>query len=1449
MLRISFGTVRYNVTEYIILTVFDIHSPCYLSVGSIYTVCKDNLAVLAVGAFRDTEFIYFFIAVVGVNGVILCGSWGFHARPWCIFTVNITVEVSIYSGVRAAECIACICKEYIIAVSAWWNIAFNLWPCGIACCLVCHCQNTVDIGNCKCRACMMETIFIEILLNSSASWLEYKFRCTSRQADCIFMLCRFCYRFVIDFSILQAYIRCCTCYSLVTVCTCIEMYGHVAGQCGINIDEVICIIKCLYIIDIAVSVFGLIGCTTALCSTCSATPCAFVNITEVSRILQRWSSATVISYISFVQMSCTKIRVGNIQSCLGIVIVRSFHYQIYTWVCNGFIIQISGRNFKPFNLGWIRRSVSCCNWVRTRICSSADRIVIEFIWITWIGIIVCRGCPKSHWISSNLIETTHINIITDTCFESFALIQSIWKRPFVTVWYIVCYCWGKSLYILEDNRVNIWITWNIKAECMRWTVAVICRHLYRCSASNDRIYSTPLNLCIIKPNCVACRTAPIILDCSCIGFIQYGIIDTIVLFFDLLSRSCSCQIFYLWEVYFYGFLAIDGLSAYFDTLQFFLCEYRVKKCRFACAVWQAVLHTVCCPVFCITCWFRPPLKDSTFGSLVAFCSCKARCTLRNRYSEPVSHCIRIVCADSADRWYRIVCYFTEIFGSIGSNCTAGECNCHAVPVCFSLTYKIEIFNRVSDSYRGFIVCFRAWIVGVRRWCSCSGDRCLAIDSNKRQFTAWFGLIVHIACFGMVAVCTACTVGINVVCLCCYTRIRYCKGLCSLWNADFVPYWSISLDKRISTVAVWAVTSDKRTVFIIEFDFAVAYADIPVSIITNIEVIVFAIVRRLADSIIMVVALTGWRCLFGWQYCVCCCTKRIRRISTCCQRVDNTVRGWTAYSERSACQWQSTVAIVKVKLLCIVGYLCAEIVVCCSVVSHCTGICQCKVWWIIGNLLVISVIEFNVHTVPCGQCSTWVFHSDIQISLYADLRSKQIQCVLSGIWAWHLIYCTVLGVIHSGIIAVIQSRDIVIFIGFCLDTALESVVECELCRICRDSHAIISISALCARIFHDIAVTLLENLRIVRVIERDVHIIPCRYGWRYFDVDIIVTVTTFLITACRLVLIILVRFALIVIEITCMIGDRTCLMEADTIELCSQTVVENNFLVVGTVALGYAEFINSTAIGESAVGAGCRCGFRISVVKRTGIGITIDIGMSVRWCTVIIFRTDRSFTGPYRIYSSLPVIFLKFTARIEVSVNVWTPVWRCSEVNIIVIAAYINCAVWFVPWILAASCGIACPIGHMDWLSVHIPISAVNLEVVAVILSAVPVLSGMEFSNFRTEIVSTICHTVVDTEMCCFFRDSQLVSQITIDTVVIACISIGFHQITRSTLSNRYIIGICICSIILEELNMDVMPYYFAVAVEYYLLFGRGIAFSLFRCTLSACIVASNAVIKHIRICV
>ena len=50
------------------------------------------------------------------------------------------------------------------------------------------------------------------------------------------------------------------------------------------------------------------------------------------------------------------------------------------------------------------------------------------------------------------------------------------------------------------------------------------------------------------------------------------------------------------------------------------------------------------------------------------------------------------------------------------------------------------------------------------------------------------------------------------------------------------------------------------------------------------------------------------------------------------------------------------------------------------------------------------------------------------------------------------------------------------------------------------------------------------------------------------------------------------------------------MEADTIELCSQTVVENNFLVVGTVALGYAEFVDSTAVRESAFGVGRGCGF-------------------------------------------------------------------------------------------------------------------------------------------------------------------------------------------------------------------------------------------------------------------
>ena len=63
-----------------------------------------------------------------------------------------------------------------------------------------------------------------------------------------------------------------------------------------------------------------------------------------------------------------------------------------------------------------------------------------------------------------------------------------------------------------------------------------------------------------------------------------------------------------------------------------------------------------------------------------------------------------------------------------------------------------------------------------------------------------------------------------------------------------------LYQRVIAVAACAVTSYECAVCVIEPDLAVADADIPDCIITDAEAVICIIVRRLADRVVVVVAL-------------------------------------------------------------------------------------------------------------------------------------------------------------------------------------------------------------------------------------------------------------------------------------------------------------------------------------------------------------------------------------------------------------------------------------------------------------------------------------------------------------------------------------------------------------------------------------------------------------------
>ena len=121
---------------------------------------------------------------------------------------------------------------------------------------------------------------------------------------------------------------------------------------------------------------------------------------------------------------------------------------------------------------------------------------------------------------------------------------------------------------------------------------------------------------------------------------------------------------------------------------------------------------------------------------------------------------------------------------------------------------------------------------------------------------------------------------------------------------------------------------------------------------------------------------------------------------------------------------------------------------------------------------------------------------------------------------------------------------------------------------------------------------------------------------------------------------------------------------------------------------------------------------------------------------------------------------------------------------------------------------------------------VNTEIVGIVFSAGAVRCREKLCIIGTEIIRICADTVVDTEMGCTLGNRQLVCQIVADSVAIAGIGIGFHHVAGELLPDKLIIWISICSRILEELDMDVVPYDIAVAVEGDFLMGGGVAFRL-----------------------
>ena len=124
--------------------------------------------------------------------------------------------------------------------------------------------------------------------------------------------------------------------------------------------------------------------------------------------------------------------------------------------------------------------------------------------------------------------------------------------------------------------------------------------------------------------------------------------------------------------------------------------------------------------------------------------------------------------------------------------------------------------------------------------------------------------------------------------------------------------------------------------------------------------------------------------------------------------------------------------------------------------------------------------------------------------------------------------------------------------------------------------------------------------------------------------------------------------------------------------------------------------------------------------------------------------------------------------------------------------------------------------------INTAVSSVYTEIIIVVFSTV-FFSAVQFCYCRAVGIYRCFHTVVDTEIFCFFRYRQFVCQIITYTIVITCIRIRLHHIAGEFLSDR-----C-CTVCSEELYMDIMPYLITVAMENDFLFCWCIADSLFHC--------------------
>lgn len=89
-------------------------------------------------------------------------------------------------------------------------------------------------------------------------------------------------------------------------------------------------------------------------------------------------------------------------------------------------------------------------------------------------------------------------------------------------------------------------------------------------------------------------------------------------------------------------------------------------------------------------------------------------------------------------------------------------------------------------------------------------------------------------------------------------------------------------------------------------------------------------------------------------------------------------------------------------------------------------------------------------------------------------------------------------------------------------------------------------------------------------ERNVQIIPSRgIGGSY--IDVVIACTALCVGVGRLAVVMLGRAAILLVKITCLVGDNACLVSA---ALTAQTVIEDDLAVIGAVALRDTELVDS-----------------------------------------------------------------------------------------------------------------------------------------------------------------------------------------------------------------------------------------------------------------------------------